>query len=250
MKFGALIFTAALAAAAPLEEQFIGPHQERSLDWGSKLENRQAGDKEGYGFHSGWFYSAWSQCANSLTYRNLPNGSYTSNWRNCQNWVGGKGWNPGGPKVVEYNGTWNAANVNSYLALYGWTKNPLIEYYIVDAYGTYNPGQGSRLGTVVSDGGTYDIHRSQRVNQPSIVGTATFTQFWSVRRGRRVGGQITVGNHFDAWGKSGLKLGAHDYMIMATEGYQSTGSSAITVREVGVSGVPYPNEPDSRKDNN
>jgi endo-1,4-beta-xylanase len=249
-----LLFAAALAVAIPLDEQLFG----RSIDVGSKLhlEDRDtqaaaAGDPEGNGFHSGYFYSYWSDGRGSVTYNNLVNGSYKAQWNNVGNWVGGKGWNPGGAKTVQYNGTWNAANANSYLALYGWTKDPLIEYYVVEAFGTYNPSSGAqRRGTIQSDGGTYDIYQTQRVNQPSIVGRATFYQFWSVRTSRRVGGQITTGTHFDAWTKSGLKLGNHDYMILAPEGYQSSGSSAITVSEVGKTGVPYPDEPDSRRNNN
>jgi len=260
MLWNSLLFAASLVAAVPVDEHIFG----RSLGWGDKLNVARddsavlgsrapaAGDPEGNGFHSGYYYSFWSdRSRGSVTYNNLVNGSYSAQWNNIGNWVGGKGWNPGGSKVINYNGTWSGRNANSYLALYGWTKNPLIEYYIVESFGTYNPSSGtSRLGTVQSDGGTYDIYRTQRVNQPSIVGRATFYQFWSVRTSHRVGGQITTGNHFAAWEKSNLKLGAHDYMIMATEGYQSSGSSSITVKEVGVEGVPYPDQPNSRKDNN
>src|SRR4051794_19519577 len=132
MKITSLLLTAAAAAvtsAVPLSEMLFG----RNLDFGSKLEARQQkGSAQGYGFHSHYFYSFWSDNSRgSVTYTNLENGSYTSNWSNIGNWVGGKGWNPGGAKSISYNGTWNAANQNSYLALYGWTKDPLIEYYIV-----------------------------------------------------------------------------------------------------------------------
>jgi len=116
--------------------------------------------------------------------------------------------------------------------LYGWSRNPLVEYYVVDNWGGFVPPGPTAvpLGTVKSDGGTYRIYRMRRIEQPSIAGTATFNQYWSVRTERRPVGRdniITLANHFDAWRRAGMMLGSLDYQVLATEGFGSNGESAV-----------------------
>ena len=114
------------------------------------------------------------------------------------------------------------------VSVYGWTKSPLIEYYVQE-YTSDGKGsaQGTKVGTLESDGSVYDVWKHTQVNQPSISGTTTFVQYISNRRDARPGsGTITIKNHFDGWAKLGLNLGAHDYQVLATEGWGNAGGNS------------------------
>jgi endo-1,4-beta-xylanase len=117
----------------------------------------------------------------------------------------------------------------SYVGIYGWSVNPLIEYYIVDDWfsGRPNPG-GTKMGTLTVDDGTYDIYKHQQVNQPSIQGNQTFDQFFSVRQTARSCGHISITEHFKKWAELGLKLGNLEEARVLVEAGGGVGSIDFT----------------------
>lgn len=173
----------------------------------------------------GWYWSNWSEGGIRLTCSNGNGGTYSTQWSGTGGFVCGKGWSRGSGRVVTYTGTYTPTGPG-YLAVYGWTQNPLIEYYVIEAHGDLAPNEPwTSKGNFTFEEGTYEIFQSTRVNKPSIEGTRTFQQYWSVRQEQRVGGSVTMQRHFDEWAKVGLKLGGHNYMILATEGYTAAGGN-------------------------
>ena len=84
-------------------------------------------------------------------------------------------------RLFNYSGTFDITSGRAYLALYGWTTSPLIEYYVIESMGVHNPSDNSNAtcyGTFESDGGTYEVWMKWRINAPSIIGDADFMQIW------------------------------------------------------------------------
>ncbi|EEA18899.1 hypothetical protein TMatcc_010557 [Talaromyces marneffei ATCC 18224] len=150
------------------------------------------------------------------------------NWNTQNDFVVGVGWNPGSNSPVNFGGQFSVSSGTGLLSVYGWTTNPLVEYYIIEDYHN-QPSFGTQKGTVYSDGGNYVIWENTRYNQPSIQGTSTFNQYISVRQSPRTQGTVTVQNHFNAWAKLGMNLGAMNFQVIAVEGWGGSGSASYAV---------------------
>lgn len=144
-------------------------------------------------------------------------GNFAVNWSNVGDVVAGKGWNPGSARVVNYNCGALSGSYNNF-SVYGWTTNPLIEYYICEKGSV---ASGSAVGSLSSDGRTYTVYKHQQVNQPSIQGTATFWQYLSNWGGAATGQSysVTTSNHFNYWKAHIGSMGAYNLQILAIEAY-------------------------------
>jgi len=120
----------------------------------------------------------------------------------------------------------------SYVGIYGWSTNPLIEFYIVDDwFGSGGPptASGTLVGSFAVDGGTYNIYKHQQVDQYSVLGTKdTFWQYFSIRQSPRQCGHIDVSAHFQKWANLGLSLGVLFEAKIIIEAGGGTGSIDFT----------------------
>jgi hypothetical protein len=127
----------------------------------------------------------------------------------------------------------------SFIGIYGWTLDPLVEYYIVeDSYGNgpAQPFNTQQRGSFDMDGAQYNIYSGNRVNLPSIIGDANFTQVLSVRQSPRQCGHVSISEHFRQWQSMGINLGvAKEAKILVEAG---GGNGSITFSHANVTVTP------------
>ena len=92
-------------------------------------------------------------------------GSFSVNFSSA-NFVTGLGWSTGGNRTISFSGS--CSNCDFGPGVYGWFRNPLVEYYIGN-----NGGSGSCGYSC--NGRSYTLRTATRYNAPSIDGTQTFT---------------------------------------------------------------------------
>ncbi len=192
------------------------------------------------GSQDGYDYELWKDSGTTSMTLN-GNGTFDCSWSDINNALFRTGYKYDctqdykemGGISMEYACSYSP-NGNSYLSVYGWTRSPLVEYYIIESWGNWRPPGATSKGTVTIDGGVYDIYETTRTNQPSIDGTATFQQYWSVRQDKRTSGTISVSDHFAAWENMGMTMGKMYEVSLVVEGYQSSGSASVTKNVITV----------------
>ena len=218
---------------------------------GSQVSGNKVGSISG----TPWGYEQWYQGGNaSMTYYN--NGTFKANWSGSSDYLTRVGYQYNGNGIdhktknfaVDYKYTKTGNASYGYIGVYGWTKNPETEYYIVDDWYSKPSEQyvGEKFGEITVDGAKYTIHAFLRQQEPSKSGTSTFVQFFSIRETPRQCGHIDISAHFKKWdelftgqnkqlrGSKGgasasLKFGnVTEVMLMTEAGGNATGSVDYT----------------------
>eukprot|EP00833_Pecoramyces_ruminatium_P003043 jgi/Orpsp1_1/1177075/evm.model.c7180000060108.1 len=117
----------------------------------------------------------------------------------------------------------------SYVGVYGWTRNPLVEFYIVDNWlSEYRPGDwvgNTKYGDYKIDGSTYTVYSNDRYGA-SINGYTNFKQYFSIRKSARSCGTIDITAHFEKWESLGLNMGyMYEAKILGEAGSNGSGTS-------------------------
>jgi len=182
------------------------------------------------GTNGGYYYQMWSNGQGSACITLNSGNNYSTQWSGIGDFVAGSGWSPGTNRTINFSSSLNASGGTTLISLYGWSTNPLVEYYVMENYAGSPPRSGTYMGQVTSDGGTYDIWEHQQVNQPCITGNScTFQQYLSIRTSPHSSGTITLANHINAWASHGMNLGSMNYQVMATEAWGGgSGNSSVS----------------------
>jgi len=198
------------------------------------------------GMKDGYRYELWNQYGKGKACMTINNGAlFSGEWSNIHNYLARRGLEFDTTKkpddigifYAKYNCIYKPETSSglSYLAIYGWTINPLVEYYIIEDWRNWIPSMapGAKFkGTIDIDGSNYDIYENVRIKQPSIIGDTTFVQYFSIRRDTRNNGYISISEHFKKWESLNMPMGYLFEVSFVVEGYNSNGSFEFRELEI------------------
>jgi len=201
----------------------------------------------------GYSYELWAEGTGSgcMTVAGGGDARFKATWTNVEDFLARVGLSFDQTKTPAQIGTISADFAHTktggtaglvYIGIYGWTIDPLREYYILDDWGTTMPAgiasdgtPRDHVGTITVDGGTYEVWKKTRTNKPAITGdNKTFDQYFSIRQTARQCGHISISEHFTQWNNLGLPLGKLYEAKILVEAQDSTGTVELTKATVTV----------------
>lgn len=204
---------------------------------------------------NGYDYELWKQTPGSVTMTVYnDDAKFKVEWSNINNFVSRVGLKFDETRTHQEIGTFTAelafqksgvqGDGLAYYGIYGWTVDPLVEFYIMEDWDNWRPqaGSGDHIGkgTNTVDGAQYDVVTRQMVNQPSIKDVQSFPQVFSIRQQKRSSGSISISEHFKQWESKGIKMGKLYEVKIKVESYSgsngSSGSCNVTKAAVMLNG--------------
>ncbi|WP_299435526.1 glycoside hydrolase family 11 protein [uncultured Aquimarina sp.] len=195
--------------------------QEKSIDGNGYIsDGRTDGNNKGY-FWTIYKEGGWGRLR--FPYANQYGGNFEIEYKNNQDIVGGKGWSTGSGRSINYNIGLLQGSYN-FVGVYGWTRTPLIEYYVVERGNIPGQNQNKNFN---ANGKNYQFKKQLRSNAPSILGTKTFYQYISQNGGAPIGSnqQVNMQAHINHWNTHGGhkpqwgNLRNFDYQVFGIESY-------------------------------
>jgi len=203
---------------------------------------------------NGYDYELWKQKPGSvkMTVYN-DEAKFDVEWTNINNFVARVGWKFDETQTHDEIGTFTAdlefqkssvSNGLAYYGIYGWTVDPLVEFYVMEDWENWRPqaGDGSHFskGTNTVDGAEYEVITRDMKDQPSIKDIQSFPQIFSIRKQKRSSGHISISEHFKQWESKGFKLGKLYEVKIKVESYSgenaSSGSCKVTKARILLNG--------------
>jgi endo-1,4-beta-xylanase len=171
-----------------------------------------------FGTADGLSWSLWSNGSGGTITTYADATAFSASWSNGGDFLTNLGKNFNSEQSYTAYGTITAQFAESrtgtgggfsFIGIYGWMRNPCVEYYIVDDSFNGMPTNKSSVTATIDDGTYYLITNMTPGTGGNNCGSTVteWTQMWSVRKTARQCGQITVSDHFSAWVAQGWTLG-------------------------------------------
>lgn len=188
----------------------------------ARYDNGYISDDRTDGYNKGYFWTIYKEGGwGRLRFPNANQygGNFEIEYKDNQDIVGGKGWSTGAGRTINYNIGLLQGSYN-FVGVYGWTRSPLIEYYVVEKGNISGQNQNRNFN---ANGKNYSFKKQVRSNAPSILGTRTFYQFISQHGNAPTGSnqKVNMQAHINHWNKHGgqNKLSNFDYQVFGIESY-------------------------------